>query len=561
MTDDKLAAGVDVPPVLPARMLNEFTYCPRLFYLEWVQGEWADSSDTLEGARVHRRVDREEGGLPPSAGESGAAFETRSVHLSAPGEGLSARIDLLESDGSAVTPVDYKKGRPPKEGGSWDSDEVQIGVQALILREAGYTCDEGICYYATTKTRVRIPIDDDLVGRTREAAREARRVASSGRIPPPLVDSPKCPRCSLVGICLPDEVRAITEPGPPNAGELRQLLPARDDAQPLYVQAPGARVGKDGDRLSVRERDGTTAHVRLIDVSQLALLGNVTVTSSAISALMDRGIPISHFTFGGWFKGLTRALGNRNAELRLHQYAAAIDPPTALRYARGLVERKVRNSRTLLRRNHAEPPKPALDELARVVRRVSSVDSLESLLGLEGLAAKAYFSAFPGMLKSGDARSTFDFTTRNRRPPTDPLNALLSLAYSILTKDWTITLLAVGLDPFIGLFHRPRFGRPSLALDLMEEFRPLIADSVVLQLVNNGEVESRHFVTRGNAVNLTADGRKKFFQAYERRMNHEITHPLFGYRISYRRLMEVQARLFGRALTGEIESYPGFCTR
>ena len=337
--------------------------------------------------------------------------------------------------------MDYKKGRPPAEGGAWDSDEMQIGVQALILREAGYTCDEGICYYAATKTRVRIAIDDELVRRTRETAQEARRVASTGRIPPPLVDSPKCPRCSLASICLPDEVRAFTEPRPPNSEELRQLVPARDDAQPLYVQAPGARVGKDGDRLSIRKRDGTTAHVRLIDVSQLAILGNVTVTSSAISSLMDRGTPISHFTFGGWFKGVTHALGNRNAELRLHQYAAAIDPPTALRHARGLVERKVRNSRTLLRRNHASPPKQVLDELSGVAKRVPLADSLEGLLGLEGLAAKAYFSAFPGMIKSGDARSVFDFTTRNRRPPTDPVNALLSLAYSILAKDWTVTLL------------------------------------------------------------------------------------------------------------------------
>jgi len=167
--------------------------------------------------------------------------------------------------------------------------------------------------------------------------------------------------------------------------------------------------------------------------------------------------------------------------------------------------------------------------------------------------------AFSGMLKADGAE--FDFTTRNRRPPKDPVNALLSLAYSILAKDWTVTLLAVGLDPFIGLYHRPRFGRPSLALDLMEEFRPLIADSVVLQLINNGEMEPRHFAARGNAVSLTADGRKKFFQAYERRMSHEITHPLFGYRIASRRLLETQARLFVRALSGELEAYPGFCTR
>ncbi len=278
--------------------------------------------------------------------------------------------------------------------------------------------------------------------------------------------------------------------------------------------------------------------------------------------LLDAGIPVCYFSQGGWFRGITHALGNRNCELRLHQYRVATDPEKALGIARRLVAAKLLNCRTLLRRNHTNPPTNVLAELRRLADDTSRAATAEVLLGIEGLGARAYFGAFAGMI-SEDRRmlAGFDFESRNRRPPRDPVNALLSLAYSILAKDFTVTLLAVGLDPFLGFLHRPRFGRAALALDLMEEFRPLIADSVVLQLINNGEVDPGSFVRRGGAVALTDAGRKKFLLAYERRMNHLIRHPIFGYRISYRRVLEVQARLLARHLSSELPNYPGFRTR
>jgi CRISPR-associated protein Cas1 len=155
----------------------------------------------------------------------------------------------------------------------------------------------------------------------------------------------------------------------------------------------------------------------------------------------------------------------------------------------------------------------------------------------------------------------FDFVNRNRRPPRDPVNALLSLAYSLLSKDLTIVAQAVGFDPYLGFYHQPRFGRASLALDLMEPFRPLIADSAVLSAINTRMVTLSDFLRTGNAVALTADGRKKFFRAYEQRMDTLVTHPLFGYRVNYRRLLEIQTRLLARVLTGELLVYPVFTTR
>jgi CRISPR-associated endonuclease Cas1 len=155
----------------------------------------------------------------------------------------------------------------------------------------------------------------------------------------------------------------------------------------------------------------------------------------------------------------------------------------------------------------------------------------------------------------------FDFRTRNRRPPTDPVNALLSFAYTLLVRAWSVALTAVGFDAFRGLYHQPRYGRPALALDMMEPFRPLLADSSVIQAINNGEVRPTDFIEAAGAVNLQADGRKRFIATFERRLDQEVTHPLFGYRVSYRRLLEIQARLLGRFLLGELREYPNFTTR
>lgn len=548
-----------IPNLLPARMLNEFTYCPRLFHLEWAQSEWAESADTVSGRRVHRRVDVPAGEVPPATEIAGIEGVARSVSMSAPLERLIANIDLVEVADGEVRPVDYKRGKAPDiPGRAWEPDRIQVCAQALILRENGYLCREAVLYYAASKTRVTVQIDEELVSKTRRAVVDAFAAAARDTAPPPLVDSPKCPRCSLVGICLPDESRLLTSTGEMSEDDVRRLSPARDDALPVYVQSQGATVGKEDESILVRSREGVFRS-RLIDTSQLCVFGNIQVSAQALHTLLGAGIPICHFSFAGWFYGVSHGIGNRNAAMRLHQYRVVSDPEASLEIARGLVAAKIRNCRTLLRRNHDSISASVLDGLERLSADAERSPSVENLLGVEGLAARVYFGEFAGMLRA-DAGS-FDFNGRNRRPPKDPVNSLLSLAYTVLAKDWTVTLLAVGLDPYLGVFHRPRFGRAALALDLMEEFRPLIADSVVLQLINNGEVKPDDFIHRGGAVTLTEQGRKSFFLAYERRMGHLITHPVFGYRLSYRRVLEVQARLFARALSGELPNYPGFRTR
>lgn len=238
--DTEADAGALVPDLVPARMVNEFSYCPRLFFLEWVDAQFADNQDTVEGRWHHRAVDQEGGRVPLP--DEGDVRRARSVQLSSDVLGLVAKIDLLEGDGDKVVPVDTKRGSPPEnEHRAWEPERVQLCVQALLLREHGYRCDEGALWFAESRERVVIPFDDELVQRTRALLAELRSVATSGTAPPPLVDSPKCPRCSLVGICLPDEVNtlAVRSARPP-----RRLMPRDGAARPLYVTEQGGMGGQ-----------------------------------------------------------------------------------------------------------------------------------------------------------------------------------------------------------------------------------------------------------------------------------------------------------------------------
>jgi CRISPR-associated protein Cas1 len=614
-------------------MLNEFVYCPRLFYYEWVEGVFVHSRDTVEGSLRHEKVERKDDALPTAeqAGATGERIHSRSVTLGSETHKLIAKMDLIEGEGGVVTPVDYKHGSPRvSDPGSaleaWDPDRVQIGVQAVILRDNGYRCDEGVVYYVATKQRVRVAIDDSLVRFTLDALEQARATAACGSIPRPLVDSPKCPRCSLVGICLPDETQVclqitrgterfkqgmlfadIVETAGHSAVpdlstvEIRRLVPARDDLRPLYLNSQGYRVGKSGEVLQVYDKSKLVRQLRLGEISQLNLFGNVQLTTQAIQSLCAGEIPIAYFSQGGWFYGVTHGLGVKNIYLRREQFRFAEVASFCLDLSRALVAGKIRNQRTMLQRNHVEPPAAALALLKCAIEEAERAQSMDQLLGIEGNAARIYFEHFAGMIKvaederlgmkderseadTGDAspgiaqplsaappspssaaqgqlQFSFDFVNRNRRPPRDAINALLSLAYSMLSKDLTIVCHAVGFDPYLGFYHQPRFGRPALALDLMEPFRPLIADSAVISAVNTRMVTLKDFIQVGPAAALKPDGRKAFFRAYEQRMDTLVTHPLFGYRVNYRRVLEIQTRLLARVLMGEIQRYSVFITR
>ncbi|HEX8297151.1 MAG TPA: CRISPR-associated endonuclease Cas1 [Chthoniobacteraceae bacterium] len=622
---------------IPARMLNEFVYCPRLFYYEHVEGVFVESVDTVKGAAVHARVDKGKGALPagksetrpPKSEASGGMdgegpadqseianpksetcadeIHSRSVMLGSERLGVVAKMDLVEAtlsrDGTvaAVQPVDYKVGAP-REGVDglelWDADKMQLGLQCLVLRDNGYACDTGIIYYRKTKQRVPLELTPELEAWVVSKIGEAR-VCARGPIPPPLIDSPKCARCSLAPVCLPDETRMLSIPTVENfapgeerdrttpisaqhspSASPRRLIAPRDEKRALYLNTQGYRVGCNDAVLKVKEKDRLVEEVRVMDVCHVALFGNIQMSTQAVQRLCDEDIPVTWFSMGGWFYGMTRGHSLKNVLLRIEQFRHAADPASCLRLAQQFVRGKIHNHRVIFMRNHVEPPERTKLRLGQAREDALATRSLEELLGTEGAAASVYFAQFGGMIRerieeedflegiprpetaaAPEVAFTFDFTTRNRRPPTDPVNALLSLAYSLLAKECTLAACAVGLDPYVGFYHQPRHGRPALALDLMEEFRPLIAESAVLTAINNRFVSTLDFVSAGRAVNLSAAGRKKFFQCFEQRMNSLVTHPVFDYKVSYRRALELQFRILARVLTGEIPEYVPFLTR
>lgn len=580
---DNPGSKAEVPDLIPARMLAEFTYCPRLCYIEWIDGEFVDNEDTADGRFQHRRVDKEteranqddQGNQDDRDVDQGEfqddrddreAIHLRSVSLTGAEVGVTCRIDLLEKEGKRATPVEYKRGRAPDiPEGAYEPDRVQLCSQGLVLRENGFQCDQGVVYFVRSKKRVQVPFDKSLVQRTRGLISELRRAAIEKKIPPPLEDSPKCNRCSLAGICLPDEVNLLREMEEKEQsekgimGRVRKLIPARDDSQPVYVIGHGNSLRKKGDVLEVWSKDeGRIKEVRLREISQVNLYGAVDVSTPALVDLMQRGIPVLHFTRGGWFQGMSLGHTHKNVELRMKQFEWAADRKRSLTIARSVVSGKIKNCRTQLRRNDPEPSSAVLESLDKLSRDAKKASSAEKLLGIEGAAADLYFGRLDHLLKEDEE---FSFQSRNRRPPKDPVNAVLSYLYAVLAKEMFVTLLAVGFDPYLGFYHRPRYGRPALALDMMEEFRPVIADSTAITLFNKRELNDKDFIRTGLGISLTSKAKKTVIGGYERQMEVEITHPIFGYAVSYRRIFEVQARLLSRVLFGEIKEYPAFSRR
>jgi CRISPR-associated protein Cas1 len=561
----------------PARNVAEFAYCPRLFYLMEVEGIHLPNADTEQGMAVHRRVDRPSAVQEPSKDESddNRPHAARSLTLTSKKLGLTATLDLAEVNGMTAVPVEYRKGRPrhpywtppddPGEGQTppppaepWPTDRVQVGLQAILLEEAGYTVPEAILYYASEKLRLRVPVDAVLRGEALHTLRAAQESAAGAR-PLPLVNDPKCVRCSLQPFCLPDEVnqqRACIE-GP----KARSIWPTRDDALHVVAQQDGTKIGVNGLSLKITDKEGKeTRKIPLAGLESLAVLGGVQVSTQAMHALADRSVPVAFMSAAGRLVAMLDPVDSVSAEIRRAQVRTFDQPARCLELARALVAAKIVNQRILLQRNHSAIPDVVMEDLQAEADRARRGAGLDGLRGHEGQAAAIYFGHFAGMLKT-PLSSEFDVNGRQRRPPPDPINAVLSFAYTMLTHECVSALRLARLEPSVGAFHTSRPGRPALALDLMEPFRPLIADSVAISCFNRGELTEGHFLRTAAGCALTDSGRRGFFGAWGRRMDTEVTHPVFGYKLSYRRMLMLHARMMAAWMLGEVPTLSFLTTR
>lgn len=567
-------------------MVVQYTYCPRRFHLMYVEGRWADNEYVVEGRKVHQVVDKIDH-LLPDVGEINAdgggrdeePLVVRSVPLSSDSLKIRAKLDLVASDGNEAVPVETKRGKVPNnELRTYDTQRVQLMAQGLLLREHGYRSEQGIVYFAGSRTRVVVSFSRELESQTRMLIERTSEALLNDKIPSPYEDDPRCNGCSLAAICMPDETLALnrfekaedaaaSDESPrlvsAGASAIRRFYPVQDERTPMYIQEQGAKVGKSKLTLTVTSKGEEIARIRLKDISQVALCGNVQISTQTLHWLCQQDIPVVYFSTGMWFYGLTHGHSLRNAFDRAAQFAFALQPERCLQFAKQLVRDKGQNQRTMLRRNASDSSERtrAIREMDRLFRGIESADSVETLLGYEGSVARIYFQQFSSMLKSSTIDTAWDFSARNRRPPRDPVNALLSFAYALLVKECTVALLSEGLDPYWGFYHKPRHGKPALALDLMEPLRPLVADSAVITAINTGMVGRSDFevVSSGCAMNERA--RKGLLRAYEARLDHLITQPVFNYRCSWRSVIRMQARLLSRYLRGDIVRYQSIVTR
>ncbi len=351
----------------------------------------------------------------------------------------------------------------------------------------------------------------------------------------------------------------------------------------LYVTEPRSLVKKDGETLLVEipedKEKGTarrTVRVPLIKVDQVVVYGDSTLTSPALAALLEQRVEVCFLSQWGQFRGRLAPAFSKNSLIRLAQHRAHEDAARSIRLARQFVAGKLSNMRTLLLRSNRKLNDAEIAEAAESLKGIiAQAEALESdgvppfdpgkpqagttwgtLHGLEGAGSARYFGVFGKLL-----REPMGFDGRNRRPPRDPVNALLSYGYVLLMHQCSAAAQLVGLDPYVGFLHSSQYGKPALALDLMEEFRPVVVDSVALTLINNRILQADDFVPDLGSFRLKDPARKTFLVKFEERLNTEIEHPGLGYKATYRRCLELQARLLGKVLMGEVADYAPFVVR
>ena len=326
----------------------------------------------------------------------------------------------------------------------------------------------------------------------------------------------------------------------------------------VYITQDEAFIGKIDERLNVRAEKQTILDVPLIKVDGVVVLGRATISAAAIAELIQKKIPLSFLTHTGRYLARLEPELTKNLFVRKAQWQANGMSDQSVHLVKGFVRGKLKNYRNALMRQERNSTaldlQSAITRLEQAIAPIEKTDTINSLRGLEGAGSAAYFGCFNQLIRVAD----FSFATRCRRPPTDPVNSLLSLGYSLLRHDIQSALNIVGFDPYLGYLHTERYGRPSLALDLMEEFRPLVVDAVVLSAINLRSLSITDFTTEplSGRVELTKEGIQKFLRLYQVKKLSEFKHPVMGRKCSYQEAFEIQARLVAKYLMGEIEKYP-----
>ena len=393
----------------PARNIAEYAYCPRLFYFMEVEGIFLPSADTEKGLAVHRRVDRPSAEPSDDDEEEADPAKPKSVRkltLTSKALGLTATLDIAEISGKVAVPVEYRKGRPkrttlaspPDDPGeadepplsrpeAWPTDRVQVGLQALLLKESGYEVPKAVLYYAAEKLRIDIAVDERLESEALSVLEAAKRCATGAR-PLPLVNDARCVRCSLQPICLPDEVNQQRATEPSEKMTPRKIWPPRDDGIHVVAQLQGVKVGVRGMTMTITDKNGQLLkEVPLANVESLSLVGSVQISTQAVHALADKGIPIAYLSAAGRLVAMVDPLDSVSADIRRAQVKKLETEECRIELSRALISAKIMNQRTLLMRNYSALPDNVAADLVKEAERAKAAASVDSVRGHEGQAA------------------------------------------------------------------------------------------------------------------------------------------------------------------------------
>jgi len=547
----KLDASDDTTePTLRVSALHAMAYCPRLFYLEEVEELYTQDAAVFAGRRLHAELERKED------------EDWDELFLEDEGLGLRGRVDALRTRDGQTIPYEHKRGRchrgAENEAQAWESDRLQVLAYACLLEATlDITVQEGRIRYHAENVLVHVPLDDAGRQWVREEVNKARELRNSTHRPPVVHNERLCTRCSLAPVCLPEEARLAHD----KEWQPVRLFPQDDERDVVHILEPGTAVGRTSNQIKIRRRDQPVKLLPLHQVGQMVLHSFSQISTQALHLCAAADVGVHFVSGGGRYVG---SVDQRQGSIqrRIGQYRALDNSTFCLKLARQLVECRGNGQRKFLmrgRRNRGVADSPsrmeklykAISQMKAVLKQLPQAQSLQSLLGIEGNLAALYFGALPSLIV-GSAPVELQFAGRNRRPPKDRFNALLGFGYALLLKDVMNAILTVGLEPALGFYHQPRSQTPPLGLDLMEIFRVPLVDMPIVGSINRGQWDAKaDFDIRGRQVWLSDAGRRKFIDLYERRKQESWKHPVTGYSLSYRRLIELEVRLLEKEWLGE----------
>ena len=495
--------------MLPISLVANTVFCPRRTWLEST-GEVVASFNMEAGQAAHSRVD--------SAASSGQ--QRRSVQVEDLAWGVYGKCDVVDVDDGTVEVVEFKATPGKREPKVSDANRIQLALQRRGLEAQGHVVSSQRVYFTNHRCSVPVKVDDELLAEAHRLVELTREIVEGDTAPEPLLDDPRCRFCSHSGVCLPEERRWAP---------VKRVQVSDPHGEILHLTAPGARASLRRGRVIIQKGDEDLTDLPIERVAGIVVHGNVDLSTALVREGLFRGISIVWCSGRGRVIGFGRSASSPNGGGRAIQLHTSLTGDMDL--ANELIASKISNQATLLRRNAKHDCSERVKELRALAGRAASASTVEELLGQEGRAARVYFEAFPAMLS--DAKWVRDsWPGRHGRGAVDPLNVALNYAYGLLLSDVVRAVHACGLDPHLGFVHSSARNKPALALDLMEQFRPLLADSAVMTAVNNGELTQDSFCQGLRDHRLTDSGRRTVTASFERRISQEFNHPVFKYKVS-----------------------------